>query len=131
MITARNLTFKRNGRIKALRLEHVLKILESSGFAVTEAKVYVYLAKKGPQTLTEITHGLGMSKQRLSPILSSLREKSAVASNFKPTTQFSALSIEKVIDIQVNKTVNQAKSIKKAKQELLASWRNLETQKNT
>jgi sugar-specific transcriptional regulator TrmB len=114
-----------------LSLEHVLKILESSGFATTEAEVYVYLAKKGPQTLTEITHGLGISKQRLSPILSNLRGKGVVVSNFKPMTQFSALSIEKVIDIQVKKTVNQAKSIKKAKQELLASWRSMETPNNT
>ena len=114
-----------------MSLEHVLKILESSGFAAIEAKVYVYLAKNGPQTVIEITHGLGIPKQRLSPILSSLREKGAVFSNFKPMTQFSALSIEKVIDIQVKKTVNQAKSIKKAKQELLASWRSMETPNNT
>jgi sugar-specific transcriptional regulator TrmB len=111
-----------------LSLKRVLKILESSGFAATEAKVYVYLAKRGPQTATEITRGLGMSKQRLSPILSSLQEKGAVIINSKPMTQFSALSIEKVIDIQVKKTVNQAESVKKAKQELLASWRNMETQ---
>lgn len=114
-----------------MSLEHILRILENSGIGATEAKVYVYLAKKGPQTATEITHGLGIPKQRLSPILSSLREKGAVVSNFKPITQFSALSIEKVIDIQVKEAMNQAKSIKKAKQELLDSWRNMETQKNT
>jgi sugar-specific transcriptional regulator TrmB len=114
-----------------LSLERVLKILESSGFGAKEAKVYVYLAKRGPQTVTEITRGLGISKQRLSPILINLREKGAVVINSKPMTRFSALAIEKVIDIQVTRTVNQAKSIKKAKQELLASWRNMKTQQNT
>jgi sugar-specific transcriptional regulator TrmB len=93
--------------------------------------VYVYLAKRGPETVIEIAHGLGISAQRLGPILRSLQEKGAVISNFKPMTQFSALAIEKVMDIQVNKTVNQAESIKKAKQELLASWRNMKTQKST
>lgn len=109
----------------------MLKILESSGFAALEAKVYVYLAKRGPQTAKEITLGLRISKQKLKPILSSLLEKGAVVSNFKPVTQFSALSIEKVIDIQVKKTVNQAKSITEAKEKLLASWRNIETQNDT
>jgi sugar-specific transcriptional regulator TrmB len=112
-------------------LERVLKILESSGFATLEAKVYVYLAKRGPQTAKEITLGLRISKQKLNPILSSLREKGVVVRYFKPVTQFSALSIEKVIDIQVKKTVNQAKSITEAKEELLASWRNIETQNDT
>lgn len=105
----------------------MLKILESSGLAELEAKVYVYLAKRGPQTAREITFGLRISKQKLNPILSSLREKGVVVRYFKPVTQFSALSFEKLIDIQVNKTVNQAKSITQDKEELLFSWRNIET----
>lgn len=81
----------------------MLKILEISGFAELEAKVYVYLAKRGPQTAREITLGLRISKQKLNPILSSLREKGVVVRYFKPVTQFSALSFEKVIDIQIKK----------------------------
>jgi sugar-specific transcriptional regulator TrmB len=110
-----------------LSLERVLKILESSGFAALEAKVYVYLAKRGPQTAKEITRGLRISEKKLIPILSSLRDKGIVVSCLKHRIQFSALSIEKVLDIQVKKTVNQAKSIKEAEEELLASWRNIET----
>ena len=111
-----------------MSLERVLKILESSGFAAAEAKVYVYLAMRSPQTAKEITQGLRIPKKKLSQILSSLQEKGVVFSCFKPETQFSAVSIEKVIDIQVKKTVNQAKAVKEAKKELLVSWRNMETQ---
>jgi sugar-specific transcriptional regulator TrmB len=111
-----------------LSLERVLKILESAGFAAAEAKVYVYLAKRSPQTAEEITQGLRIPKKKLIPILSSLQEKGVVFSCLKTVTQFSAVSIEKVIDVQVKKTVNQAKSIKEAKKELLFSWRNMETQ---
>jgi sugar-specific transcriptional regulator TrmB len=110
-----------------LSLERVLKILESSGFAEPEAKVYVYLAKSGPQTAKEITVGLRISKQNLNPILCSLKEKGVVVCYSKPVAQFSALSFEKVIDIQVKKTVNQAKSIAEAKEELLFNWRNIDT----
>jgi sugar-specific transcriptional regulator TrmB len=110
-----------------LSLEHVLKILESSGFAELEAKVYVYLAKRGPQTTREITLGLRISKQKLHPILRSLREKGLVVCYFKPVAQFSALAFEKVIEIQVKKTVNQAKLIAEAKEELLFNWRKIET----
>jgi sugar-specific transcriptional regulator TrmB len=111
-----------------LSLERLLKILESSGFAAAETEVYVYLAKRSPQTAKEITQGLRIPKKKLSPILNSLQEKGVVSSCCKPVTQFSAVSIEKIIDIQVKKTMNQVKSIKEAKKELLASWRNMETQ---
>jgi sugar-specific transcriptional regulator TrmB len=111
-----------------LSLERVIKILENSGFASSEAKVYVYLAKGGTQTVKEITLGLGMPKRKLIPILCILREKGIVVSCSKKRTQFSALSIEKVLDIQVAKTVNQAKSIKDAKEELIANWQKMDTQ---
>lgn len=107
----------------------MLKILESSGFAALEAKVYVYLAKRGPQTAKEITLGLRISKQKLNPILSSLRDKGIVVSCLKHRIQFSALSIEKVLDFQVKKSVNQAKSIKEAKEELIACWQKMENPK--
>jgi len=36
-----------------------------------------------------------------------------------------------VLDIQVKKTVNQAKSINEAKEELIAFWQKMGTQNNT
>jgi len=114
-----------------LSLERVLKILESSGFTSDEAKVYVYLAKRGSQTAKEITLGLKISGKKLIPILCSLRDKGIVVSCLKHRTQFLALSIEKVLDIQVKKTVNQAKSIEEAKEELIACWQKMGTQNNT
>jgi HTH-type transcriptional regulator, sugar sensing transcriptional regulator len=114
-----------------LSLERVFKILESFGFAVAEAKVYVYLAKRGPQTAKEITLGMRIPKQKLNPILISLVEKGTVISLFKPVTQFSALSVEKMLDIQVKKTLNQAETIRDAKEKLLSSWQNMETKNNT
>ena len=109
----------------------MLRILESSGFLALEAKVYVYLAKRGPQTAKEVTVGLRISEKKLIPILSSLRDKGVVVSCSEHRTQFSALSIEKVLDIQVKKTVSQAKSIKEAKEELIACWQEMQTQNNT
>jgi sugar-specific transcriptional regulator TrmB len=114
-----------------LSLERVLKILESSGFASEEAKVYVYLAKCGPQTIKEITRGVRISEKKLIPVLSNLRDKGIVVSCLKLRTQFSALSIEKVLDIQVKRSVNQAKSIAEAKAELIACWQKMEKQNNS
>jgi sugar-specific transcriptional regulator TrmB len=114
-----------------MSLECVLKILENSGFTSNEAKVYVYLAKSGSQTAKEITLGLRISGKKLFPILSSLQDKGIVVICLKHRTQFSALSIEKVLDTQVKKSLNQAKSIKEAKEELIASWQKMQTQNNT
>ena len=121
---------KWKGSMETLSLEHVLKILVSFGFTPSEARVYVYLAKMGPQTSRGMTTGLRVTSQQLTPILINLQKKGVVISNFKYQALFSALTIEKVLDIQVKKTVNQAKSIKEAKEELLTSWRNMETTRN-
>jgi len=114
-----------------LSLERVLRVLEGSGFEPVEAKVYIYLAKSGPQTVKEITLGLRISRKKLIPILGCLREKGVVVSYIKNSVQFSAVSIEKVLDNQVTKTVNQAESIKEAKEELIATWQKMQTQNNT
>ena len=45
-------------RCVKLSLERVIKALIGLGLSRVEAEVYVYLAKKGPQTLVDLTRDL-------------------------------------------------------------------------
>jgi len=117
--------------MKTLSLERVLKILVSLGFTSTEAKVYIYLAKMDPQKAKDIAAGLRITKQQLYPILNNLQKKGVVDNNSKHPALFSALTFEKLLDLQVKKNVNQAQIIKETKDELLESWQNITSTNNT
>jgi hypothetical protein len=118
-------------RMKTMSLERVLRILGSLGFTSTEAKVYIYLAKMDPQKAKDITAGLRITKQQLYPILNNLQKKGVVDNDSKRPALFSALPIEKLLDLQVKKNVNQAQIIKETKEELLESWQNITSTNNT
>ena len=116
--------------MNTLSLERVLKILVSLGFTSTEAKVYIYLAKMDPQKAKDIANRLRITKQQLYPILNNLQKKGIVDYNSKHPALFSALTIEKLLDLYVKKTVNQAQIIKETKEELLESWQNIPSTNN-
>jgi len=90
--------------METLNLERVLKILVSLGFTSTEAKVYIYLAKMDPQKTKDIVAGLRITRQQLYPILNNLQKKGVVDTDSKHPALFSALTIEKLLDLQVKKT---------------------------
>jgi HTH-type transcriptional regulator, sugar sensing transcriptional regulator len=108
-----------------LSLERVLKILVNLGLTSTEAKVYIYMAKMDPQNANDIANRLRITKQQLYPILHSLQEKGIVDNISKHPALFSALTLEKLLDLLVKKTENQAQNIKETKKELLESWQNI------
>jgi sugar-specific transcriptional regulator TrmB len=126
-----NVPFKLKRRMETLSLERVLKILVSLGFTSTEAKVYIYLAKMDPQKAKDIAAGLRVTRQQLYPILNNLQKKGVVDNDSKHPALFSALTIEKLLDLQVKKKRKQAQIIKETKEELLESWQNMPSTNNT
>jgi sugar-specific transcriptional regulator TrmB len=114
-----------------LSLERVLKTLQSFGFAKRDAEVYVYLAKKGPQETLEIASALRIRRPHLLRILKKLQEKGIVKASPEQPVYFSALAFEKTLDLLVKANIEQAKSIKETKQELLSNWRDMTKQNST
>ena len=95
-----------------MSLEKIIKILEDFGFKRTEAEVYVYLAKKGPQTVKNMFDALKISKQQLYLILKNLKTKSVIKVSSKRSMVFTALPFEEILDLLVKTNLEQAKRIK-------------------
>jgi sugar-specific transcriptional regulator TrmB len=87
-------------------------MLEDFGFKRTDAEVYVYLAKKGPQTVKDMVDALKMSKQRLYLILKNLKTKSVITVSSDRPMVFTALPFEKILDLLEKTHMEQVDAIK-------------------
>lgn len=108
-----------------MSLERVLKILENFGLAKTDAKVYVYLAKKGPKRKKELTDEFKLTDQQLYASLKNLLGKGVVIASVEKFALFSALDFERVLDLFVKANMEQAQAVKENKEEILANWRSM------
>lgn len=102
-----------------MSLERVIKALIDLGLSRSDAEVYVYLAKKGPQTVVDLARALNISKKKIYTGLKNLQTKGLVT---KERTIFSALPFEEALDLLIKMEKKQAQLIRESKEELLATW---------
>ena len=114
-----------------MSLERVLKTLEGFGLSRMDAKVYVYLAKKGPKKGRELANALQVTKQQLYPSLKNLKNKGVVTASLERPALFSAVAFEKVVELLIKIKVEQAKAIEETREELLSNWRDITKRDNT
>ena len=105
--------------------EKVLKALEELGLARLDARIYVFLAKKGSKKAKDITNLLRISKQQLYPSLKSLQSKGLVNATLEHPARFSAVSFEKALDLFAKAKMEEAKSIQQSKDSLLSDWQSI------
>jgi len=108
-----------------LSQEKALKTLESLGFTQLDSKVYVFLAKKGPQKAGDLARCLKMPKQSIYFIIKNLQSDGIVASTVERPAKFSAAPFEKVLDLFVNAKMEEAKQIQRNKDEILSDWQSI------
>jgi sugar-specific transcriptional regulator TrmB len=105
--------------------EKVLKTLVDLGLARIDAKVYVFLAKKGPKKARDIDGFLRISKQQLYPSLRSLQSKGLVNATLEHPARFSAVPFEKALDLFAKAKMEEAKIITQSKNKILTDWQSI------
>jgi sugar-specific transcriptional regulator TrmB len=108
-----------------LSQEKVLKTLVNLGLTQWDAKVYIFLAKRGPIKATDAAKALKISKQRIYPIIKSLQSKGIVNSTLERPARFSAAPFEKVLDSFLKAKIEQVQRIRQNKDELLSDWQSI------
>lgn len=111
--------------MQLLSLERITKLLENFGLTRTDAKVYVYLAKKGPKRVTDLSGSLKLTDQQLFLSLKNLQSKGIITVNIENVALFSAVAFERVLDLFVEVFVEQACVLTETREELLANWRSM------
>ena len=107
--------------------EKILKSLTNLGLKKAEAKVYFYLSKRGPKKANEIINALGITKQRLYPIIKNLQNKAIINATLDRPAKFSVVSLEKVLDSFAKAKIEEAKIIQQNKDKLLSDWQSIAT----
>ena len=106
--------------------EKVLQTLSDLGLTRLDTKVYIYLAKKGPQKGREISKALKVQKQQLYRSLKNLQKKAIVSATLERPARFSAVPFEKVLDLFIRAKLEEAHNIQIEKNKLLSSWQNIQ-----
>lgn len=101
------------------------KALVNLGLSGTDAEVYVFLAVDGPQRGKNIAEALNLYKQQLYRSLKNLRDKGIVCASPERPANFSAVPLEKVVDLFVKAKTEQAKALQESREEFLATWKSL------
>jgi len=84
-----------------LSLDRIFKALTSLGLSEPDARVYVYLALKGPTKAGSIVDNLTVSRQQLYRSLKVLLNKGIVFEDMKNQGVFSALLFEKALELLI------------------------------
>lgn len=102
--------------------EEVLNTLSDLGLTRLDSKIYIYLAKKGPQKGKEISKTLKVQKQQLYRSIKKMQKKAIVSATLESPARFSAVSFEKVLDLFIRAKLEEARKIQQEKSKLLSSW---------
>jgi sugar-specific transcriptional regulator TrmB len=110
--------------------EQVLNTLANLGFDEVDAKVYVFLAKKGTKKASDICKALKLTKQQLYPGLKRLQGKGIVTSTLEHPAMFQVLSFEKVLDLFIKAKIEETHSLQQSKAQILSDWEDLKLEDN-
>ena len=103
-------------------MELLIETLVELGFKPTDAQVYIFLAKKGPQRGKDLVNSLRITKQQLYPSLKNLEERCVVNSSNERPAVFYAVPIEQVLDALIKAKIEETQRMIQNKEELLAKW---------
>lgn len=102
----------------------------SLGLSEVDAKVYIYLAKKGPHEQKDLAKALKLTKNQLCLCLERLFSKKMVTVTTEQTITYSAIELEKVLDEFVVSGNEQVKALQISSNDLLLAWHGM-TEKNS
>ncbi len=105
-----------------MSLKRALQTMKDLGLTEREAMIYLFLSKRGPLEEDELAFALNISKNRLCLSLKNLETKKMIKVSQKNTAKYSAITLEKVLNESMKKSILIAKDLQAKKDELLAIW---------
>ena len=106
-----------------MSLERIFKALVNLGLSETDARVYIYLAIRGPAKARNVINNLTVTKRQLYRSLKRLQNRIIIRANDEHPAEFSAVPFEEVLDILIEMKHEEAHAIEKRRKEFIAIWR--------
>ncbi len=99
--------------------------LTQFGLLKNEIRVYLYLARAGEKKAGEIAESIALHRTETYRILRDLEKKSIVFSIFEKPLKFTAVPLEKAIDLLVNAQKIKIKLLEQEKPRLVELWQSM------
>ena len=103
-----------------MSLERVFKTLVSLGLLQTDARVYIFLALKGPEKAPNIVKKLKISKQQIYRSLIHLQDNGMIVASQERKGSFSALPFEEALKSLIIKEKEQTTKMQNT---LISTWK--------
>lgn len=103
-----------------------LRTLLSLGLTEMDSRVYLFLAKKGPQKGKDIIAALRINRPQLYRSLKSLQGRGIVSSTLQRPARFSAISFEKALDMFIKAKMDEARRLEQNKNDILSELQSIE-----
>lgn len=115
------------GYIKQLTI--IEDTLSRFGLIRNEIRVYLYLARAGERKASEIAEAISLHRTETYRILRDLEKKGLVYSAFEKPLKFTAVPLEKAIDLLLDAQKMKIKLLEKEKMSLVELWMSVPQQK--
>jgi sugar-specific transcriptional regulator TrmB len=105
-----------------INYDELVEGIVSLGLIRSEAEIYIYLVKQGPQKARNIAEALKINKQLLYRYLRGLKNKEIVEASFERPAFFSAVALDNSLGKLIEIHLKNSKAIEKEKDEILNQW---------
>ena len=112
-----------NNNLQSVLNFEMQKKFQDFGLTKQESKIYMFLSKNGPKIAREISSEENIPRTETYHIISNLKNKGVIASShqIKPQ-QFSALPIDKVLELLIEKQKMKIEELKFLKDDMVYMW---------
>ena len=111
--------------------ERVLKTLVGLGLTQQDSQVYLFLSKKGLQRGRDLISGLKITKQQLYRSLKTLQSRGIVNVTLEYPARFSAIPLEKLLDLFLRAKIEETQRLQQNKAEILSEWQSMAIEENS
>jgi len=106
-------------------IKEMMKNLTKFGLTQNQAKVFIFLGKKGSKTASDIAKGLVLPRTETYQILKSLQHKGIVTATIKKPSKFRGLPFDNTISILVNNEKERISDLETKKDMLHEIWKSI------
>jgi sugar-specific transcriptional regulator TrmB len=104
----------------------IIQTLLDLGLTDDEAKVLLFMSKKGEMKASEIAKNVGIARTRLYDILETLQGKGLIVSTVERPAKYRALPLEKAVDLLIESYKHKLHTLEKTKKVISHDWTSLQ-----
>lgn len=110
--------------------ERVLRTLEDLGLTELDARVYLFLGKRGSHKGQDIAKALKVRKEQVYRNLNNLQSKGIVSATLDHPARYSAEPFQKVLDLFIEAKMKEAQRLRESKDSILQDWQSIAISEN-